>query len=295
MTTMAIPLSIMARKRSSLSPSSSSALMSSDAATLATGVTSTKNKSTSYHLLTARFDLSRLRIFLLQTIPRYCPYNEDLIHDASVTYQSVHSKVSDDLSHRKYGGIGGRRIAGSTKMTSDANIPSSNTYEACYHELNDCIAILSTFLSSCIEPLTPQTLSEAHYLIGSINETLHQTEQAKQSYIKTLWIIAANSTSDIFSVEALATTLHCLGRTYGALGKHTEAIRILQKAQHHYLLLNVHKDHAVMIEVQKLLGFYERKQVEEAAAELLQHKFHSSSVSVSTLTLILEDESECTE
>ena len=280
-------LSSMARKRSSL-PSSSLSVTSSSAAVTA------RSKLVSYHLLTARFDPSRLRSFLLHTIPQYCPYNDDLIHVAKTTYQSVHSKVFDDMSHRKIGsgaaaGSGSRRISGSINATLESNV--SSPFDVCYQELNDCIAILSTFLSSCIEPLTPQTLSETHYLIGSINETLHQTEQAKQSYIKALWIIAANSTSDIFPIDVLATTLHCLGRTYGVLGKHNEAIRLLEKAKQHYSSFNVHKDHVVMMEVQKLIQFNEQREIDMATADSLQHtKFWSSSLS--TLTLIVEDESE---
>ncbi len=178
-------------------------------------------------------------------------------------------------------------------MTLESTALPCSTYEACCHELNDCIAIISTFLSSCVEPLTPQTLSEAHYLVGSINEALRQHEQAKQSYLKALWIIAANSTSDIFPTEALATTLHCLGRTYGLLGKHQEAIQLLCKTQEQYSLLNVRKDHAVMIEVQTLIELHGQRVADIATLESRHHTLWSLSRSASTLALIEEtDESE---
>ena len=120
-----------------------------------------------------------------------------------------------------------------------------------------------------------------------------QPEQAKQSYMKALWIIAANSTPDIFPTEVLATTLHCLGRTYGLLGQHPEAIQLLYKAQEQYLLLNVRKDHAVVMEVQTLIALHGQRAADIATLECRnRRKLWSSSRSVSTLTLIVEDESE---
>ena len=249
-----------------------------------------RSKPILYHLLTVRLDVSRLRLFLLDTISRYCPHDHDLIHAANELYHSVHSKVLDDTNNSRKNGSGSGGRSRVTSMTIDVEASESQRYEACYHELNDCIAIISTFLSSCIEPLTPQSLSEAHYLIGSINETLQQTEQAKQSYIKALWIITANSNSDIFSMEVLATTLHCLGRTYGLLGKHEEALCLLQNAQLQYSKLNIHKDHALTIDVQELIGFNGQRVVDIATTKRLQQKCWSSSLSTSTLTLILEDD-----
>ena len=202
------------------------------------------------------------------------------------------------MSNRKSGtccgGYRQRMTTGRITWTSKSNVSCCMYETCCYHELNDCITILSTFLNSCVKPLTPPTLLEAHSIIGSIHESLYQTDPAKQSYIKALWIISANSTSDIFSIEVLATTLHCLGRMYGALGNHTEAIQLLQKGQKHFSLINVHKDHVIMMEVQQLLfKFNEQKEIDITSAERRSHyKFLSSSLSVSTLTLIVEDESE---
>jgi tetratricopeptide (TPR) repeat protein len=121
---------------------------------------------------------------------------------------------------------------------------------------------------------------------------LHQTEPATQSYIKALWIISANSTSEVFPLEVLATTLHCLGRTYGELGRYKEAIHLLRKAQCYYSSMHLYKDHVVMIEVQNLLEFNTQKEFDKASMKRSQHKFWSSSHSVSTLTLIVEEESE---
>ena len=291
---MAIHLSI-TRKKPILplsSSTSASKIMipaaSSPAAAPTSTTVRTNNKPVSYHLLTVRLDVSRLRLFLLHTIPRYCPVDDDLIQVANDTYQSVQSKV---LDHHQLNS--NRKGSSSHSATLESAASPGSTYEACCHELNDCIAIISTFLSSCVEPLTPQTLSEAHYLVGSINEALMQPEQAKQSYMKALWIIAANSTPDIFPTEVLATTLHCLGRTYGLLGQHQEAIQLLYKAQEQYLLLNVRKDHAVVMEVQTLIALHGQRAADIATLECRnRRKLWSSSRSVSTLTLIVEDESE---
>ena len=84
----------------------------------------------------------------------------------------------------------------------------------------------------------------------------------------------------------------CSSDLYGLLGKHKEALCLLRKAQQQYSSLNVHKDHAVLIDIQKLIEFNGQRVADIATTERLKEKCWWSSFSASTLTLILEDESE---
>jgi hypothetical protein len=248
---------------------------------------SVRNQPVSYKFLTIRLDLSRLRSFLLQAIPQHCPKEYELIRDAVHTIDAVYAKVMQDRmvrgSSSRLSRASNSRILGAGPMNSST---CCRTYEIYHVELSNCIAVLSRFLNSWTEHPTPQVMSEAHFLIGCINETLQQTHQAKKSYITALWIITAKSNTKKPS-EILATTLHCLGRTYGVLGQHKLAKYALRKAQQQYMLLNVHRDHAVMIDVLHLIRVHQQKFVEQSRAE--QSKYWSSSSSLSlSLESILE-------
>ena len=254
-----------------------------------------RNQPVSYHLLTVDLDYSRLRFFLLEVIPQYCPKDFDLIHDAYHSFNAVNIKVVKNNTVRS--GLMRLSRGGSNRMLGTGIMNSSHKcklYAACHIDLSNCSTTISRFLSSWTEPPAPQIMSEAHFLIGCINETLQQTHQAKKSYITALWIITAKSVVHT-PTEALATTLHCLGRTYGALEQHKQAKNILRKAQQQYLLLNVHQEHAVMVDVFQLISFHRTKIEDKSRADRLNGtKYWSSSSSMSislqsTLDMMFED------
>jgi hypothetical protein len=233
----------------------------------------------STRLLTVEFDLSRLRSFLLDVVPRNCPKDYNLICDAYNFFNAVNIKVVDGRMTRK---------GDSSRLLNE-----SFYCNKCHVELNNCGTVITRFLSSWTVSPTSQTLSEAHFLIGCINETLQETHQAKKSYITALWIIIAKLDVHM-PTEALATTLHCLGRTYSALDQNKMAKNILRKAQQQYMLLNVHQDHAVMIDVRRLISYNDKSRADQLNAA--KHWYSSSSISISfdsTLELLFnEDEIE---
>lgn len=230
----------------------------------------------STRLLTVEFDLSRLRSFLLDAVPRYCPTDYNLICDAYHNFNAVNIKVEDGRMARR---------GDSSRLLNEAFYCNK-----CYVELSNCGTIITRFLSSWTVSPTSQTLSEAHFIIGCINETLQQTYQATKSYITALWIITAKLDVQI-PTEALATTLHCLGRTYGTLCKHKMAKNMLRKAQQQYLLLNVHQDHAVMIDVRRLISYHDKSRADQLNAA--KHWCSSSSLSISlesTLEILFNED-----
>jgi hypothetical protein len=186
-------------------------------------ISGVRNKQISYHLLNVWIELSRLQAFLLETIPRYCPRDYDLIRTSYDKYHSLYAKLMDDHNNN----------SSNIRRTSIGNITKSMSYNfnVCHEDLSDCVSIIFSFLSSSYtKPIPSNILFEAHYLMGCIQETVKQTSHANQSFMKALWIAAATNTSAVTSdipMELLATTLHCLGRTYGVLGQHTEAKNLL--------------------------------------------------------------------
>jgi hypothetical protein len=251
--------------------------------TTATSMTTRRSgKAILYHLLTVHFEVSRIQAFFQGIIPRYCPNDMDLIHVAQTTYDAIRIKILEQNS-------GPRRSMTKTN-------PRITLSHQCNDELNDCITILSRFLSSCsATAITPQTLLEAHYLIGCIHETLHHTYEANQSYIKALWILSVNSTSNTIPIEMLATTLHCLGRTYGLLEQHQEAYHVLCQAKYQYRVLNVHKDHTVFRTLCQLLDCQERKRINMVqAAERLSFKNNKNNESATSTTLSISQRTALT-
>ena len=291
---MAIHGSFTFRNRSH--PSKPSSTEEASAAVPVATAVSVRNVPISYHLLTVNLDLSRLRSFLLHVIPQHCPKDFDLIHDAYHSFNAVNTKVMKNNTVRK--GLTRLSRGGSSHMVGNGVMNSTincKLYETCHIDLSNCSTTISRFLSSWTNPPAPQILSEALFLTGCINETLQQTHQAKKSYITALWIITAKS--DVHTpTEALATTLHCLGRTYGALEQHKQAKNILRKAQQQYLLLNVHQEHAVMVDVAQLISFHRTKIEDKSRADRLNGtKYWSSSSSISislqsTLYILFEDD-----
>jgi hypothetical protein len=254
-------------------------------------ISSARNKQIAYHLLNVLLDVNRLQSFLLETIPLYCPNDTDLILTSYDKYHSLYARLIDDReSSSGNSNTNHRRTSLGNKSMSSFN------FKVCYDDLSDCLIVISTFLSAnFIKPLPSIMLFEAHYLMGCIQETVKQTSHANQSYIKALWILAAVNTSittqDI-PTELLATTLHCLGRTYGDLNQHIQAKNLLQNAEQQYVSLNVHKDHTVMIEVRKLIAYQIQRIDEINNMDKLHHKLWSSSPALnrSSLTLIIEED-----
>jgi tetratricopeptide (TPR) repeat protein len=203
---------------------------------------SRRNSSPSNVVLCTKLDLGMLQSFLLETIPRYSA-DRECISIALSECNCLNDKLKEDRSGR-----------GNAKSAST----TSYYYQTCRQELINCATVISTFITS-VKRLPGRTIFEAHLLAGWIQETVLQIKLANQSYLKALWIASA---TDAVSVDLLAVTLHCLGRTYGALGQHNEAINLLRNAEKQYVALNLHKDHPVLVEARKLTTFHNQRILE---------------------------------
>jgi hypothetical protein len=245
---------------------------------------SRRNSSSLSVVLYAKFDLEMLQTFLLETIPRYST-DLEFISISLTEYTVLYGKLKD---------------FGNGRGNTNSNLKSFTTYyyQTCREELMNCATVISTFISS-VKRLPARTIFQAHFLVGCIQETVLQIKLANHSYLKALWIASAQST---ISPESLAVTLHCLGRTYGALGQHNEAINLLRNAEKHYMALSVHKDHNVLVETRKLITFHNQRILEVAilktrkksnlwsSAPILGHS-HCSSAQL----LLIKEEVQTTE
>jgi hypothetical protein len=213
-----------------------------------------------------------LQTFLLETIPQYAT-DRECICVATSEYNCLHNKLKEDRC--------GRGIAKSTSSTS-------YYYQSCRQELLNCATVISTFVSS-IKRLPARTIFEAHLLAGWIQETVLQA----------LWIASA---TDAISADLLAVTLHCLGRSYGAMGQHNEATNLLRNAEKQYVALNLHKDHSVLVDARKLISLHNQRILDIAMSKAKARKKNDlwssaptlrySHCSSSQMSLIVEEANE---
>lgn len=240
---------------------------------------SRRNSSPSKVVLCTKLDLGMLQTFLLETIPRYAT-DREFISIVISAYNCLFDKLKEDRNGRGY--------AKSASATS-------HYYQRCREELMNCATVISTFIST-VKRLPAQIIFEAHLLAGWIQETVLQIKLANQSYLKALWIASA---TDAVSADLLAVTLHCLGRTYGAMGQHSEATNLLRNAEKQYAALNVHKDHTVLVEARKLISFHNQRVLEIAMSKAKVRRKNDlwssapmlrySHCSASQLSLIVEE------
>ena len=230
-------------------------------------------------VLTTKLDFAMLQTFLLETIPRFSR-DRELISISLSECNCLLNKLKEDRHGR-----------GNSKSNGTATF----YYQTCREELLNCATVMSTFIAS-VKRLPARTIFEAHLLVGWIQETVLQIKLANQSYLKALWIA---SVTDAISAELLAVTLHCLGRTYGALGQHNEAVHLLRNAEKQFLALNVHRDHAVLAETRKLVTFHNQRLMDIAMSKAKKKNALWSSApmlyshcSAAQLSLILEEAAE---
>lgn len=120
--------------------------------------------------------------------------------------------------------------------------------------------VLSTFLNNNRYTPAAEIIFEAHFLQGMIRDGLHQTEEARLSYTRALWI--ASYTQNIPQMK-LAATLHHLAKTHAQTGNYDEAVKLLSKALTEYESCRMSEKHACMEDARKCYRLYLEKQMEK--------------------------------
>lgn len=118
--------------------------------------------------------------------------------------------------------------------------------------------VLSAFLNNNRYKPKAEIIFEVHFLQGMIRDGLHQTEEARISYTRALWIA---SYTQIIPQMKLAATLHHLAKTYAQTGNYDEATKLLAKALTEYESCHMSEKHACMEDARQCYRMYLEKQM----------------------------------
>ncbi len=129
--------------------------------------------------------------------------------------------------------------------------------------------VLSSFLNNNRYTPAAEIIFEAHFVQGMIRDDLHQTEEARMSYTKALWI--ASYTQNIPQMK-LAATLHHLAKTYAQTGNYDEATKLLSKALTEYESCQTPEKHACMEDARQCYRRYLEKQLENQLSRSVTHR-----------------------
>ncbi len=119
-------------------------------------------------------------------------------------------------------------------------------------ELNEVVTVLQHFLSSA--PSLPSHLVfSVHCHLGCINLLQQKNDNAMQSFLRALWILASAHEP---SLEQMGLCLHRLGISYGRNGNYRQAMNLLTKAMAEYDASSLNKDHPCVVSARDDLAHF---------------------------------------